>query len=1189
MMAGKSNEFPVYIKAEYDGGDPFETFTRHLESATSNAKRQFGAAFRDIETSVSSALSKPLNASGALNLDPAKMKAAADAAKINALALKEVAAAAERVARTDPSEAFRRTANEATNAANVAERYSQSVAQQALVMDRLQMELDQTKSATIGLASAQRGVTGSLGAQRQASIGAGQQLQDLVISLGSGQRASTVFAQQLPQLAFALSNVGGRVGSIATLFAGPWGVALAAGAFALGPLIDNLFKTEEAADGVKFATNAMGEAQGFLASVLDLTTGKITTQSQALQGLAKAQLLVAQVNAQTRAAEAKRGVQDIQSRGLRFSGGIGGGFSVSRRPTDARDVISQQVLAGNMTSKVAVERLDNLRLAGKLTDDQFASAAASVANLGVELENLKVFGEATKLLDGTGGKSLLKPTKPKTAPAARKGDGGAASLAEFGEDVAKRIANISGQFGDAPTAIVRVNKALRELDDIQSDLERRKPAGLSKMLEDIKSAKGVIEESLTRPLRELVEQSQQQAAIDELVISGKQAEANLLGKVLALKDRGAKIDIQSVQTIGDIVADEQRRTLELDKQREIQQRQLAIIEQTGDNIRSTIGDLLDGKGSKAFGNLISNQFKIIKESLTDDLFESLFGDVFRDQKLKILGLDKVDEAGKEMAKRVTDTVNELQRFTNALAGTTDTILGKMPANDNSPASGQTEAEIIVNGFVNRDSNLAQTLATTLEKVFAINGGASRSIARAIEGGFEGAALGGFVGSAFGGKGGKIGQAAGGLLGSVNSLLGANSPLSGIMAAMPQVGAVLQASSAFSSLLGNDQVKGGKTFGPIAPILTALFGSSLRGSAVIGGQGGSLGVTRTTGNSSSRKSASSSNANTIIDQINSIAEQLGATVNASLGSVSVGLRKKQYLIDPTGQGRTKGSGVIKFGEGEEGQLAAARAAALDLINDGVIQGLRAGSQRLLANAKSLEDGLSKALSFQSVFDRLKQKEDPVGFALDTVDREFTRLRNIFMEAGASSAEYADLEKLYGLERAEAFKAASEQVSASLKDFYNSLTAGNDARSLKERQEAALKEFDPLAARVAAGDKTAYDEFAQIAQQLLDIERQIYGSQAGYFTRLNQVTDLTKTRVDADSNVSMITDMRPGIFGSSSPNNDTAPVINAIMGGNADLLAALNLSNQINLQNGEYLKMVGNGGSRVVFGEAQRQYY
>ncbi len=32
-MADKSNVFPVFIKAEYDGGDPFDAFSRHLENA----------------------------------------------------------------------------------------------------------------------------------------------------------------------------------------------------------------------------------------------------------------------------------------------------------------------------------------------------------------------------------------------------------------------------------------------------------------------------------------------------------------------------------------------------------------------------------------------------------------------------------------------------------------------------------------------------------------------------------------------------------------------------------------------------------------------------------------------------------------------------------------------------------------------------------------------------------------------------------------------------------------------------------------------------------------------------------------------------------------------------------------------------------------------------------------------------
>lgn len=113
---------------------------------------------------------------------------------------------------------------------------------------------------------------------------------------------------------------------------------------------------------------------------------------------------------------------------------------------------------------------------------------------------------------------------------------------------------------------------------------------------------------------------------------------------------------------------------------------------------------------------------------------------------------------------------------------------------------------------------------------------------------------------------------------------------------------------------------------------------------------------------------------------------------------------------------------------------------DALLDGAVQGLRAGSQRLLQAGKDIDVALQKALDFQSVFDRLKQRDDPVGAALDTLDREFTRLKKIFAEAGATTEEYAELERLYGIERAEAVKEAAERMVASFDYGVRSLTTG-----------------------------------------------------------------------------------------------------------------------------------------------------
>lgn len=1344
-MAGQSSVFPVYIRAEYDpSGRGLDSLAAEFRKAGDAGGRQYVAAasaqLDTLSAKVAQALSIPRNAGGSLDFSQtiAELKRAEQASEAFAAATREVASAQKSVLISNGA-ASREAANEVrllNQLSREQEQNTATVRAQISVYEKLQAELNQTASATKQVVdvggkgtTAFGALTNSARAMRQATVQAGQQFQDIAISIGSGQRASVVLAQQLPQLAFALSGVEGKTGAVARLFAGPWGVALALGAFALGPLIDGLFKSEKASDSATKAYQSQADKLSLLKNSFEQVliasqaynaeqdrSRELTLQSaeataiQAAKNIEAAiairQKLAAELAAtnQTAANSAGQGFGGFTS----FNVGKGAGIESEIRANDQalKDLgitaknavigVAEEMAKLTNDPKYKIEvgfkqlaedarnsitdvkklataladidkrkkaRLDALKedsrssrstggsngapttaevsrillknFGGTITStnkgkhtngsDHYANQAVDFVPAGgvgaitkAQIEQALAY-EGILIRISKKGKQLLGPGDKdhddhfhvafdkargdpnNTGKAIEAAQKEAAAFQSEMDSLSVTIERISGQFDEQPRLIDRINVANLQMQKIVNKIDQDlKDTNLTQeqrvILEEKKTAaiaaQGVATAATDRPLRDMLKVAEERAAIDDLLLQNRGLEAQVLQRILQLQtDMNPLTEAQANRVTG-IVLDEERRAQALEKQRDIQQQQLALFEQTGDNLRSTIADLLDGKGSKAFGNLISRQFQIVKESLTDKLFESLFGDVFRDQKLKILGLDKVDEAGKAMASRVTDTVNELERFKNALAGTTSAITGAIPANDNGgPAdSGLSDAQIIVNGIKDRDSNLVQTLAGTLEKVFAINGGASKSIARAIEGGFEGAALGGFVGSAFGGKGGKIGQAAGGILGSVNGFLGANSPLKGIVSALPQVGAVLQASSALSSLLGNDQIKGGKILGPLSPILTALFGSSLRGSAVIGGKGGSLGVTRTTGNSGSRQSASTSNANTVIDQINSIAEQLGATVDASLGSVSIGIRKKQYLIDPTGQGRTKGSGVIKFGEGDEGQLAAARAAALDLINDGVIVGLRAGSQKLLANAKSLEEGLSKALKFQSVFDRLKQREDPLGFALDTIDREFTNLRNIFMEAGASASDLAALQKLYDFERVDAVKNANSEISASLKDFYNSLTAGNDARSLKERQEAALKEYDPLKARVAAGDKTAYDDFTQIAQQLLDIERQIYGSQSGYFTRLNEITDLTKTRVDADSNVSMINELRPGIFGSANPNNDTAPIVGAIMGGNANLLEALNLANSFNGQAITLLTQIAaaNDGGRFNF-NSQQQYY
>lgn len=1172
-----ANVFPAFIRAEYQPNGAFPKMVQDATSSAERIKRQFESDFGQMGQIVKDALTKPLTAAGSLDLGVGQYKAAADAAAMHARGLREVADAARRVADSDPlSPALRRQAQAASAAALEADKLSREAAKQALNMDRLQGELDQTASSTQRLASAQRGMTAASAGSRQAYVGMGQQIADVAIQAQAGTNAFVILGQQGSQLAYQLAGAGGAAGRVATFFAGPWGAALLGAVSIAGLLATKLGDTAAAADNVKFATSAMSDAQSILGNVMDITTGRINTQNAALIALAQAQILVAQVQAKARAAEARRGVQSIQDREFQFSGGMGGGFSVKRRDLDARDVISQQFLAGDMTTKTALERLDNLRLAGKLTEGQFATAAAAVANLGVELENLKVYEDAGKLLEGTGGRNLLKPKKKK-----RSGKTGM-DKAEFGRDASDKIANIADQFSDSPSLLQRQAAALRELDDIQRGLEKRKPPKLDEYLAQLAQARKIVEGSLAKPFADMLETARKQAAVDDLLINGRDLEAEILGRTFTLAKQKGGVTQAEVEAIAEIVTQERLRSIEIDRQRQKQEANLALIDQTQANLRDTVGELLNGKGFGAIGNLFERQFDIYVKGLTDDISEKLFGDAFRQQRLKLLGLDKVDEAGREMAESITKTASSLRRLEVAASGAA-TALGAPAANDN--RSETVDRDIVVTATRNTSKILRDAFKGLLGQAFSEE--VASRMAGALTTAFETGAIGGIAGSAFGGNGGKIGRGAGAVLGGVNKLLGSNSPLQGVVTALPQVAAAFQVNAAISSLLGGDQVKNGKVLGVLFPFLTPLLGSALRGSATVGSVGGSLGITGTSGNSKARIKSASGSAESVIDQINAIAEQLGGGLNATAGSASIGIRKKAYVLDPTGRGRTKGAGVINFGKGEDAAVAAARALALDLINDGVITGLRAGSQKLLANAKSLEAGLEKALKFQSVFDRLEAIKDPVGSAIRTLNKEFTGLIGTFNEAGASAQELASLEELYGLERAKVIKEASDSLTGSLKSLIEDLTKGDSGLSLRDRLSNIRADFNPLANTIRAGGAVDYDKFSELARQLIEVQREISGSQTDYFATFDEVLALSRKALGDQQNIVSIGSNTASPFsGSAAPSNASVPVVGAITAMN-DNLASILLSINANIAN---LKLAsGGGGGRQAMLNPNIEYF
>jgi hypothetical protein len=248
-------------------------------------------------------------------------------------------------------------------------------------------------------------------------------------------------------------------------------------------------------------------------------------------------------------------------------------------------------------------------------------------------------------------------------------------------------------------------------------------------------------------------------------------------------------------------------------------------------------------------------------------------------------------------------------------------------------------------------------------------------------------------------------------------------------------------------------------------------------------------------------------------LNQIAEALGGSVGA-FGNITVGQRHGDWRVNATGTSLKIKKGATEFDDDAEGAIAYAIQIA---IQRGAINGIRASTQKLLQASGDLQTKLSKALSFEGVFDELEQRLNPTGYALEKLSKEFDSLRKIFDEAGATAEEYAKLEQLFALKRQDAM----EDASSALKDFLKSMNMGSSSPLSLRSQEASAKALlDPFLAQINAGQTINQDKYLEAAQTYLDIERQIYGSTAKYFEAFDAIQDATNKAIAAVDNVAPI---------------------------------------------------------------------
>ncbi len=1018
--------------------------------------------------------------------------------------------------------------------------------------------------------TARGNVINSVRAERVAFVQLGQQLQDVTVQAQLGTNAFQIFAQQAPQAAFALTGLSdsanttkARIGALATFLSGPWGAAVFAATAVLGPYILSLFESAEAADDSTAAHETLAEQLDITRNSYEAVLKAAEDYNAESRRSIQTTLQVAQaasVAANARLDEARATRQAIQAQiQEQIDIEINPDDTPTGRSSAARNraeeltrlriaqaeneaaLATLETTASNANFDLAVEQ-------ARIQGDTAAAIAESYAFLRQQLRGrtndvdelreglIKLNAEEQKALDAfresqreqrsSGGGDRNGDARLRRLENERR------RLEEFGADAADRIGNIRDQFSNIPSEVQRVNRLVRTLNDLIEDLNERQPTGFKELVEDAIDLRDALPDlALNQAVQQITEEYQRQSEIQRLTLAGRFEEVEVQRIMTDLEERFGEEAQDRLGTIEDIVEARERERQVLERLREEQDSYLSATQ----SVRQEIESLLAGE-SVDFERI----FRRLRARI---LTEQLFGDVFRQLDRQIRG--SYEEAVEGLSRETVRASSAIETFTDAALAQARRMQQQGAGGPNTPpslgaefdrvfglrnaAGAANDNRIIVEGTRKgvEDSNTALALtpeeyADMLAKGLVqplldrLPAGIAQALDPVLSGALSGFLQAGPVGGILGGLNGLFGEGGtfeNALGKEISAFLGGAVQGAGTGA---QVDAIFDALGIKSS--GTGAVIGGalgSILGPIGSlagsVLGGLFGGLLsgtpRGSATIGGFGSNLSVTGTRGNSSQREQAGRDLAEEAIGVINRFADEIGASVNASAGAVSIGIRNDSIRVDPTGRGVTKTSnGAIDFGEDAE---AAVLFAVQNLINDGVIEGLRRSERNLLNAAGDIEQALADILAFRDVFDRLNRIENPVEQQIRELNREFEGLIDLFERAQASAAEFADLERLYDLERARLVEEATERVAGSLQDLIRDLTIGDSGLSLRSRRANALTEFNDLRARVEAGDSTAFDDFEQSARDLLDIERQIFGSQQQYFDRLNEILAISNS--------------------------------------------------------------------------------
>lgn len=423
------------------------------------------------------------------------------------------------------------------------------------------------------------------------------------------------------------------------------------------------------------------------------------------------------------------------------------------------------------------------------------------------------------------------------------------------------------------------------------------------------------------------------------------------------------------------------------------------------------------------------------------------------------------------------------------------------------------------------SGSVDKLAKAQHGIFGLSGEFTQSLGRMLAGASVGASAGGIVGgnskaSQFGAMaGGALGEKAGDMLGKTFG---------------KQLGQLAGFAGPLGSIAG----------GVLGSVVGGLMTKVKWGASTISFSNGQLTAGAAQGNSSGAKKAAEAGAGKVVTSLEGILEALGGTL-LSAPNVTIGTRHDDWRVNTTGTSLKIKKGAVEFDDDQQGAI---EYAIQQMLAGSVIEGISKASERILKDAnKDLDKKIEQAGLIEAIPKSLRARLDPVGAAIDDLNKRWEKTVAALREGGASAEQMAEAQKLYNMELADV-KQSTAAASATLRDFLKSLGMGSSSPlSLRDQEAAAKVALQPFLDKIDMGTSIDQSAFQTVAQNFLDIERQLYGSTGQFFAAFEQIRAATAKAISTVDNAVPIS--------SSPPSDPFAEKTASATQASADLLSQM----------------------------------